>query len=85
MRIVIDQIRVKGKAGAVRIFALAGDERIAQSNDFQCFKKAVDTMLFKWRNLDWDGAQTACDKARELGGAYNVECFFDFYDRSMCK
>lgn len=81
----LDLIRVKGKAEAVRIFALAGDEEVAQSSEFQCFAKAVDSMLLKWRNLDWDGAQTACNKARKLGAGYNVECFFDFYAQRICE
>lgn len=77
----LDNIKVKGKSEAVRIFALIGDEELAESDEFQNLKSSVDRMLKKWRSLDWDGTKDACNKARELGKPYGIDAFFDMYEQ----
>jgi adenylate cyclase len=79
----LDIVKVKGKTEAGRIFALIGDEKVAKSSEFQALKKAIDSMLSKWRSLDWNGAKAACAKARDLGKPYDIDAFFDFYDQRI--
>lgn len=54
----IDLIRVVGKKDALHIYALAGFETLAKSEDFIAFKALNASMLSSYRLQDW---QSACD------------------------
>jgi len=84
--IELDLIKVKGKTEAVRIFALAGDEDMAQDDHFKAFKAKVDELLTLYRSQDWDGARAAIVKAREIGEPYDIdETFYALYDERVAE
>ncbi len=62
----IDQIRVKGKNDAERIFGLFGAEELAQTPDFVAAKALNATMLSSYRAQNWDGAFEALELLRDL-------------------
>ena len=55
----IDLIRVKGKNEPVKIYALAGDETLAESEDFKAFRTMNRSMLSSYRTQDWASAYEA--------------------------
>lgn len=63
----IDLIRVKGKNEPARIYALAGDETYAQSDDFVSFRALNRTMLSAYRTQDWESAFEALELMEPLG------------------
>ncbi len=70
----VDLIRVKGKNEPARIFALAGDEAYAQTDEFKAMRAMNATMIAAYRNQDW---QSAFEAMELLEGV--VEKFrFDF-------
>ena len=82
--IELDLIKVKGKTEAVQIFALLGEEDLAETAPFKAFKAKIHEMLTKYRSQDWDGAQAANDEARATHGPYNIDdTFFDLYDERI--
>ncbi|HEY9079816.1 adenylate/guanylate cyclase domain-containing protein [Magnetovibrio sp.] len=82
--IELDLIKVKGKTEAVRIFALLGDEDLAQQSDFQAFKLKIDELLAKYRGQDWAGAKVACDEARAMHAPFDIDdTFFDLYEERI--
>ena len=82
--IELDLIKVKGKTEAVQIFALLGEEDLAETPAFKAFKAKIHEMLTKYRSQDWDGAQAANDEARATHGPYNIDdTFFDLYDERI--
>lgn len=72
----VDLIRVKGKNEPARIFALAGDEAYAQTDEFKAMRAMNATMIAAYRSQDW---QSAFEALELLEGV--VEKFrFDFSD-----
>jgi len=55
----IDLIRVVGKNDALHIYALAGFEALAKSEDFIAFKALNASMLSSYRLQDWQSAYDA--------------------------
>jgi len=55
----IDLIRVVGKKDALHIYALAGFEEMAKSEDFIAFKALNASMLSSYRLQDWQSAHDA--------------------------
>lgn len=51
-----DLIRVVGRAAPERIFILAGDEALAQSEDFQAHSHEHTAFLADYRDRDWEAA-----------------------------
>lgn len=61
----MDLVQVKGKTAPVRVFALLGDEQLAESPDFQNWKIMHERMIDTYRNRDFEGtfeAARACTK-----------------------
>jgi adenylate cyclase len=83
----LDAIAVKGKKEAVRIFALLGDARLAQSPVFAAFAARHGAMLAAYRARDWAGAQAALDECRRrqlgLDAAPRLEHLYDLYDERI--
>jgi len=78
--IELDFIMVKGKTTGVRIFALAGDEEMAQTPDFMAYKEKVDEMLAVYKSQKWEDAKVLIAEARALGQAYDIdETFYQLY------
>ena len=60
----LDLIAVKGKAEAVRIFALMGDAALAASPGFAALAARQATFLARFRAQDWSGARAALAACR---------------------
>ena len=84
--IELDLIKVKGKTEAVRIFALLGDDDLAQKPEFEAFKAKIDEMLAKYRAQDWAGARAANAEARAMHAPFDIDdTFFDLYDERIAE
>jgi adenylate cyclase len=73
----LDLIAVKGKAEAVRIYALLGDAEAAQAPQFRAHLARHQRMLGCYRAQDWLGARAALAECRDFDPQL-VE-FYDFY------
>jgi adenylate cyclase len=74
----LDVIRVKGKEKPVRIFALLGDESMAQSADFKMWERAHNGVLAAYRAMDWNCcAQDIKDARAAAKGQLNA--LYDLY------
>jgi adenylate cyclase len=73
----LDLIAVKGKADAVRIYALLGDDRLARSPAFVTLCQRNDRMLACYRAQDWAGARAALAECRK--GDVDLAGFHDLY------
>src|ERR1700742_2750862 len=60
----LDFIMVKGKTEPEVIYAIAGREDVAQSEDFQRLRNLTIEMLACYRSRDWDGALDAMARGR---------------------
>ncbi|MCB2072706.1 MAG: adenylate/guanylate cyclase domain-containing protein [Novosphingobium sp.] len=69
--VVIDLVRVIGRDAPEEISALVGDERIAQTADFQRFAEKHAAMLQAYRSKNWESATQWLDEteadAKNLG------------------
>ena len=75
----IDLITVKGKTIPLRMFALMGDETLAQSAEFQALAAAHAAMLESYRAQDWDAAERALAEARRLDPGLNLGALYDMF------
>ncbi|PPR78717.1 MAG: Adenylate cyclase 1 [Alphaproteobacteria bacterium MarineAlpha2_Bin1] len=71
--IELDLIAVKGKAEAVRIFALIGNQDYKQNPEFQKLYDANSNMLIAYRNKEWDKAEKFIDETKNLAENVNIE------------
>jgi len=60
----LDFIMVKGKTEPEVIYAIAGRDDVAQSEDFQRLRNLTIEMLACYRSRDWDGALDAIARGR---------------------
>jgi adenylate cyclase len=65
----LDLIKVKGKAQAVRIFTLLGDETLAQTEGYKALRRSHDEMLAAYRAQAWDKAESLCEACKPLAAA----------------
>ncbi|MDX2223055.1 MAG: adenylate/guanylate cyclase domain-containing protein, partial [Rhodospirillaceae bacterium] len=80
----LDLIKVKGKASAVRIFTLLGDEQLAQDPDFKKLKTTHDAMMSAYRAQNWTEARkliAQCKANPVIGKGLTGElpAFYDLY------
>jgi adenylate cyclase len=73
----LDRIVVRGKAEAVRVFALLGDPAYAASAAFRELEDHHAAMLARYRARDWAGARAALDQCR--GHDARLESLYDLY------
>ncbi len=78
----LDLIAVKGKQEAVRIYALLGDDTMAQSREFHELKADQEAMLQYYGKQDWAGARAALDRLRQH--APTMDPLFDLYEERIC-
>ncbi len=74
----LDVIRVKGKEKPVRIYALQGDETLAQDADYRKWQEAHRAMLTGYRTQKWDDAFQSMLTARSLSQG-KMEKYYDLY------
>ncbi|HZK89715.1 MAG TPA: adenylate/guanylate cyclase domain-containing protein [Stellaceae bacterium] len=79
--IELDLIEVKGKADAVRIYALLGDAELAQSAEFRALEARQEAMLRCYRRQDWAGARAALGRCRRYGP--RLGALFDLYEERI--
>jgi adenylate cyclase len=79
--IELDLIEVKGKAEAVRIYALLGDAALAQSPEFRALEARQEAMLRCYRRQDWPGARAALRRCRQYGP--HLQALYDLFEERI--
>lgn len=77
----LDLIAVKGKAEAVRIFALMGTKDKRESADFQSLHARHQEMLRAYRGQSWNEARVLIQECRQLDGELTE--LYDLYDERI--
>ncbi len=80
----LDLIRVKGKSKAVRIYALAGDDQLAQTDRFRQLQHAQSRMLSAYRAKDWDAAMERLKDCRARAQG-EFELLFTLYETRIAR
>ncbi len=75
----LDLIQVKGKEQGITIYALLGDDEVAQSDDFRALVAMHHELLQAYRAQDWACARDREAAARELGKAMKLDELYDLY------
>jgi adenylate cyclase len=71
----LDLIRVKGKARPVRIYALLGDGRVAETAAFAALKADHDAMLAAYRERRWQEALDHVEVCRAQAPPLMLGCY----------
>jgi len=71
-----DTVAVVGRKTPETIYMLAGDEKIAETSDFQTYKDSHDKFLDLYRSRDWTGAKRLIPDLTELAKTYNLEGYY---------
>jgi len=79
--IELDLIAVKGKAEAVHIYTLLGDEAVAATPAFQALRTHHDAMLAAYRGQNWAVARVQTAACRELNPL--LDHLYDLYEARM--
>jgi adenylate cyclase len=75
----LDLIRVKGKAQAVRVYTLLGDEAMAAEPAFQALVTEHDKLLVAYRACDWPSARTQLAQCRVAARQFNLAGLYILY------
>jgi adenylate cyclase len=75
----LDLVAVKGKAEAQTIYALLGNQELANDTRFQELRKLYSTMLYCYRSRDWDGALEAIELCRSTTHSFGFNGLFNLY------
>jgi adenylate cyclase len=76
----LDLIQVKGKTLPVRIFALMGDEALADDTTFQALLAKHGDMLAAYRAQDWTGMRELVAECRTRAPGLGLGPLYDLYD-----
>jgi len=77
----LDLVLVRGKAEAVRIYALLGDAAYARTAGFRDLEERHEAMLARYRARDWAGGRAALDCCR--GRDPRLESLYDLYGKRL--
>jgi adenylate cyclase len=77
----LDQVRVKGRAAPLRIFAVLGDGATAETPAFKRLAERHQQMIAAYRAQDWTAARATLDECRRLDAT--LAEFYDLYDRRI--
>ncbi len=78
----LDVTRVKGKTEPTRIYALLGDETVANSPEFMALEERHGEMLGAFRMANWDIVPGLINESRRLADG-RLDEFYDFYDKRV--
>lgn len=78
--IELDNIQVKGKTVGLKIYALMGDEEVAQDPEFIKVKEAVHDMIAAYLSKDWDKAEEQIAYTKEIGKPYKLDVLCELYE-----
>jgi adenylate cyclase len=79
----LDFIMVKGKTEPEVIYAIAGRDDVAQSEDFQRLRNLTIEMLSCYRSRDWDGALDAITRGRNSDHAEALDHLHELYEERI--
>lgn len=79
----VDLVRVVGRVRPVRLYALLGDESLADDEAFKAFKKAHDSMLKTYRNAEWETALGLLHDGREYMTQLGLGSLYQVYTRRI--
>ena len=75
----IDLITVKGKKEPERVYALLGDQEVANSEAFRSIATLMKEMIACYRSRDWDGAEKAINLAMSAPEHFGLDEIFNTY------
>ncbi len=78
----LDVTRVKGKTEPTRIYALLGDESVANSPEFNALEERHGEMLGAYRMANWEIVPGLIKACRRLAEG-RLDEFYDFYDKRV--
>ena len=79
----VDRVRVVGRDKPATIYALLGDEALAQSGAFADFAARHAQLLDDYRSRRWDEAEQALDRNEEAAAAYGIAKLYARYRASI--
>ena len=81
--IELDRIQVKGKTVPVDIFALLGDDKVAQTEEFKKLNEANQAMIDSYRSQDFKKARDMVAECRTLLDGFRVAGLYDLYEQRL--
>ena len=81
--IELDRIQVKGKTVPVDIFALLGDDQVAQSEEFKKLNQANQAMIDAYRAQEFKKARDMVAECRNLLDGFRVAGLYDLYEERL--
>jgi adenylate cyclase len=81
----LDAIKVKGKTEAVHIYTVLGDDKVAQSAEFQSLKKNHDAMLAAYRAQEWEKARAKLDTCRMKLDGFAMGEYYKIYEERVAE
>ncbi|MCC7167048.1 MAG: adenylate/guanylate cyclase domain-containing protein, partial [Rhodospirillales bacterium] len=79
----LDQIKVKGKTEAVRIFTLLGRPDLRRKPEFLALEAEHKALLAAYRGQKWDEARARLAKCRQLGAFLKLDHLYDMYEERI--
>ena len=80
----IDRVRVVGRDRPATVFALLGDETLAQSPAFAAFAVRHAKLLDDYRHRRWDEAERALTEIEAAAAGYGLATLYARYRASIC-
>jgi adenylate cyclase len=77
--IPLDIIQVKGKTVGLKIYALMGDEKMAQDPAFQKMKATVIAMMEAYKSKDWDKTEALIEELHQVGEPWHLDYLCKLY------
>lgn len=79
----VDRVRVVGRDRTATVFALLGDEALAQSPAFAAFAVRHARLLDDYRQRRWDEAEQALTENEEAAAGYGLAALYERYRGSI--
>lgn len=79
----LDAIKVKGKSQAVTIYALLGDEHVAENQEFRTLKRIHQQMLDAYRAQQFETAMKKLKELRIICEPFGLDGLYDLYEERL--